>query len=134
MFAWYIFLSRIFPGQEAIARIGDALALAAVLLASILAILLVFRAHLRTPLAMSGLLFTALVFALTNSEYWTDVNGYARVLSPFLVLVALPSIARQTRGVFPWWLGLVPLAIVNLRLGLQFTSAIGGIVRGLLHV
>jgi hypothetical protein len=87
MFAWYIFLSRIFPGQEAIARIGDALALAAVLLASILAILLVFRAHLRTPLAMSGLLFTALVFRSHRSR----ILDRCQWLRPRLVALTGPG-------------------------------------------
>jgi hypothetical protein len=176
MFAWYFFISRIFPEKthygapawfasrlgpglfyrmlqppryplpplaEAIARSADALALAGILLAAILAILLVVRArspvarNRRDPLAFSGLLFAALVFLLTGRQYWTDVNGYARVLSPLLILVALPSIASlkgAVRNTFPWWLGFVPAFLVDLRLGLQFTSAIGGVVRGLLHV
>jgi hypothetical protein len=121
------------PALDAIARFADSLALAAILLASILAILLVLRAHPRGPLAISGLLFAALVFALTSVQYWVDVNGYARVISPLFILVALPSIARETRNAYPWWLGLVPPIVVDLRLGLQFTSQIGGVVRGLLH-
>ncbi len=85
MFAWYIFLRRIFPGKshfgaptwfanrlgpglfyrmfvpphyplpramEAVARFGDVLALAAILLASILAILLVLRAPPKTRLPL----------------------------------------------------------------------------------
>jgi hypothetical protein len=122
------------PFTEAIARSADALALVGILLASILAILLVVRGP-KQPLAFSGLLFAALVFALTGRQYWTDVNGYARVLTPLLILVALPSIAGlkgAVRNAFPWWLGFVPAFIVDLRLGLQFTSELGGIVRGLL--
>lgn len=121
------------PFLEGIARFADVLALASILLAAILAILLFLRAHSRGPLALSALLFVALVFALTSGQYWTDVNGYARVLSPLVILVALPSIAMETSAAFPWWLGLVPAIVLDLRLGIQFTSAIGGVVRGLLH-
>jgi hypothetical protein len=118
---------------EIVARSADVLALGAILLASLLALLLL-RAQPLSPMAIAAVLFVVLVFTLTNAVYWKDVNGYARVLSPLLILVALPSIARKTRTGFPWWLGLVPPIVVDLRLGLQFTSAIGGVVRGLLHV
>jgi hypothetical protein len=165
MFAWYLFIRRIFPekthfgvpvwfangfGQglfyrmfrppryplppllEAIARSADALALAGLLLASILAIVFFLRSHPKEPLVICGLLFTALIFALTNRQYWVDVNSYARVLSPLLILVALTAASRKTGSKFPWWLGLAPITVIDLRLGIQFTSAIGGVVRGLL--
>jgi hypothetical protein len=122
------------PALETVARFADALALAAILLACVLAILLVLRSRPTGPLAISALLFAALVFALTDRQYWTDVNGYARVLSPLLLLVALPSIANESHPAFPWWLGLVPSIVVDLRLGLQFASPIGGVLRGLLHL
>ena len=122
------------PALETVARFADALALAAILLACVLAILLVLRSRPTGPLAISALLFAALVFALTDRQYWTDVNGYARVLSPLLLLVALPSIANESRPAFPWWLGLAPSIVVDLRLGLQFASPIGGVLRGLLHL
>jgi hypothetical protein len=51
-----------------------------------------------------------------------------------LILLALPSISRETGAAFPWWLGLVSAIVLDLRLGLQFTSAIGGVVRGSLHL
>lgn len=119
--------------QQTIARTADVLALSAILLAAILAVLLLFRTRPIRPLELSGLLFMALVFALTSGQYWTDVNGYARVLSPLLILVALPSVAKETPAGIPVWLGLVPAIVVDLRLGLQYTAAIGGVVRGMLH-
>jgi hypothetical protein len=122
------------PALETVARFADALTLAAILLASILAILLVLRNRPIAPLTISGLLFAALVFALTARAYWIDVNGYARVLSPLLIWVALPAIARETRHAFPWWLALVPSIVVDLRLALQFTSQIQGVLRGLLRL
>jgi hypothetical protein len=122
------------PRLEAIARGADALALAAILFAAILAIVILLRTHPKGPPAISGVLFTALVFALTGPNYWRDVNGYARVLSPLLILIALPSIAGETRSRMAWWIGLMPAAVVDCRLGLQFQSEIVGVVRGLLHL
>jgi len=117
---------------DAVARAGDAVALAAILLAAILAVVLFVRARPKCPLLISAIFFTLLVFILTQRSYWTDVNGYARVLSPLLILVALPSIARDTYVPFPLWLALAPTILVTLRLGMQFTSSIAGVVRGLL--
>jgi hypothetical protein len=120
------------PLFEIIARSADSIALAGVLLASVLAIVLFWRAHPKGPLVISAVLFTVLVFALTGGRYWSDVNGYSRVVSPLLILVALPSIGRETGLIFPWWLGLAPTIAITLRLGIEFTSAIGGVLRGLL--
>jgi hypothetical protein len=120
------------PLLETLARGADVMALVGILLASILAIVVFFRSHPKGPLVISGLLFTILVFALTNRQYWSDVNGYARVLSPLLILVALPSIGKYMHPAFPRWLGLVPTILISGRLGMEFTSAIGGVVRGLL--
>jgi hypothetical protein len=119
------------PVLDTLARAGDVLALAGILLGAILAIVLFLRARPKNALVLSALLFTALVFVLTNARYWNDVNGYARVLSPLLILVALPSIARQPRS-FPLWLGLAPTLLVTVRLGIEFSSAIGGVLRGLI--
>ncbi|HTW63364.1 MAG TPA: hypothetical protein VME17_02060 [Bryobacteraceae bacterium] len=118
------------PLLEMIARWGDVLSLLAILAAAVLAILFL-RANPRSPLAMAAVLFTALVFLLTIPSYWNDVNGYARVFSPLLILVALGSLARES-GV-PWWAGLIPALLVDLRLSMEFAAPAGGIVRGLLR-
>jgi hypothetical protein len=76
-------------------------------------------------------MFAALVFVLTASGYWNDVNGYARVFSPLLLLVALGSTVEQSD--VPWWTGLVPAILVDLRLSMEFASAAGDVVRGLLR-
>lgn len=117
---------------ELIARFADVCALAAIVLAMLLALLLL-RAQTSSPIAVSASLFVVLIFLMTTKVYWIDVNGYARVLSPLLILVALPSLARENGSVFPWWLGLVPAMVLDLRLALQFPAAIVGILRGLLH-
>jgi hypothetical protein len=117
------------PLLDTIARSGDVISLAAILLASLLAILFL-RAHPLSPLAIAAALFVALVFLITGTSYWNDVNGYARVFSPLLLLVGLGSMAREA-GV-PWWTGLFPALLVDVRLGMEFATAAGGIVRGLL--
>jgi hypothetical protein len=76
-------------------------------------------------------MFVALVFVLSNARYWVDVNSYARIFSPLLVLVALGSTAGE--GGLPWWTGLVPAILVDLRLSMEFASAAGGVFRGLLR-
>jgi energy-converting hydrogenase Eha subunit C len=115
---------------EMIARWGDVISLTAILLASILAILFL-RARPLSPVAIAAALFVALVFVLTGATYWFDVNAYARIFSPLLLLVALGTVARDS-GV-PWWSGLVPAMLVDVRLSMQFASAAGGVVRGLLR-
>lgn len=126
------------PVLELVARFGDVLALAGVVLGAILAILIFLRAHPPNPIAISALLFAAFVFALTSSVFWNDVNGYARLVSPLLILVAMPLLGRDgvsgrdAVSMLPWWLGLVPAIAIDLRLGMEFTAAIGGVLRGLL--
>jgi len=161
-FAWYLFIRRVLPERthfgvptwfarrfapgifhslfhppryplppllDIIARWGDVLSLAAILLASLLAILLL-RSRPLNPVAIAAALFVALVFVLTNVTYWFDVNGYARVLSPLLLLVALAPMADD--GGVPWWTGLLPALLVDLRLSMEFAASAAGIVRGVL--
>lgn len=118
------------PFLDTIAQGGDALSLTAILLAALLAILFL-RAHPSNALALAAGMFVVLVFLLNGVGYWADVNGYARVFSPLLLLVALGSLARES-GV-PWWTGLIPALLVDLRLSMEFASSAGGIVRGLLR-
>jgi hypothetical protein len=118
------------PLLETIARWGDVISLAAILLASFLAILFL-RARPRNPVAIAAALFVALLFLLTSADYWTDVNGYARVFSPLLILVALGSMAGESGA--PWWTGLVPAMLVDVRMSMEFASAAGGVIRGLLR-
>jgi hypothetical protein len=117
------------PLLDTIARLGDVISLAAILLASLLAILFL-RAQARNPMAIAAVMFVLVVFLITVPTYWNDINGYARVFSPLLLLIAMGSLARES-GV-PWWTGLVPTILVNLRLIMEFAKAAGGIVRGLL--
>jgi hypothetical protein len=154
MLAWYLVLRKRFPTKlalgegtgifhfllhpphyplshslETVARMGDVLALSAVLLAAVLA-LWMLRAWPQDPLAVAAGLFVALILALPlvwpDPNAWKDVNAYGRFLSPLLILIALPSISGAG------WLGLLPIALIDVRLGMQFPAEVGGIVRGLL--
>jgi hypothetical protein len=118
------------PLLETIARWGDVISLTAILLASVAAILFV-RVRPLNPMAIAAALFVVLAFAISNPRYWLDVNGYARVFSPLLLLAGLGTMAGEGR--VPWWTGLVPAILVDLRLGMEFASAAGGVVRGLLR-
>ncbi len=122
------------PALSAVARISDSLALVGILLACVLTIVIFWRTNPKSPLVFAGLACTLLVILLTSRQYWTDVNGYARVMSPLLLLVSLPSVARQPGLGLAWWLGLVPTAVVDIRLALQFSSPVSGVLRGLLHL
>ncbi len=122
------------PLFEVIARSGDVISLAAILAAAILAILFL-RSHPRDPVAIAAILFVVMCLMLTEPNYWNDVNGYARVFSPLLLLAGLGSMAQEGGERWlksPWWAGLVPIILVDLRLSIEFTSAAGGIIRGLL--
>lgn len=116
------------PWLETVARFGDEISLGAILLASILALLYI-RARPFDSLAIAAGLFVVLVFLLTNAVYWTDVNGYARVFSPLLLLVALGTLGGESG--LPWWAGLVPTILVDLRLSMEFASSVAGVIRGL---
>jgi hypothetical protein len=118
------------PLMQAIARAGDALSLVGITLAVILAILWLLRSP-SDALALAATLFAGLIFLLAGKEYWNDVNGYGRVLSPLLLLVALGCMTRPRARL--WWTGFVPILLVDLRLSMEFASQAGGIVRGLLR-
>ncbi|HEX5226196.1 MAG TPA: hypothetical protein VFW44_00735 [Bryobacteraceae bacterium] len=119
------------PLLNTLARAGDSVAMIGVLLAAILAVVLFVRSRPKNALVIAGVLFTLLVLLLTAPLYWRDVNGYARVLSPLVILVALPSIAGESGVAVPLWLGVLPGVLVTLRVAVQFTSEAVGVLRGL---
>jgi hypothetical protein len=122
------------PLLDDVARSGDVIAFAAVLVAVFLAILLL-RAHPRSPMAIAAILFVVLVLLMTTPVFWNDINTHARVFSPLLLLVAMGLMdgGGGERLKIPWWTGLVPAILVDLRLSMQFASNAGAIIRGLLR-
>ena len=124
------------PGaQEVFARSMDVVALAALLCTIVMAVVFL-RRRPSGAVAISAALFVALAVALMGQpDYWRDCNEYARVFSPLLILVALQT---GTGGIgaammSTRWLSLVPVIVVDLRLGIQFSSSIAGVARGLLR-
>lgn len=108
-----------------LAQVLDVLALAGVLLAVGAVFWRVLRQHFDAE-TVAALMFVGLVAMLSIPDYWADVNGYSRVISPLLFLVALPV---MTGG--PRWT-LLPVLLVSLRLGTQFGSQALSMLRGLL--
>ena len=122
------------PLPEAFTRSLDAVALAAMLGAFFIAVFGV-RTRLTNPLAISALLFAAVGIALIgHPTYWADCNEYARVFSPLLILIALPSLAHPRNRISVWLTALLPAILMDLRLGIQFVAPIGGVLRGLLRL
>lgn len=65
----------------------------------------------------------AVVF-LGSRDVWEDAYNFGRVLSPLLFLTFI----EQWRG----WTALAPMAMIDLRISLNLTGQLEGIVRGLL--
>jgi hypothetical protein len=86
-------------------------------------------------MAIAAILFVVLVLLMTTPVFWNDINTHARVFSPLLLLVAMGLLDGGGGGrlKIPWWTGLVPAILVDLRLSMQFASNAGGIIRGLLR-
>jgi hypothetical protein len=120
------------PAQEAFARTMDAIALVALLGAFLIAICLL-RIRPITPIGISALLFVILAAALINQTgYWSDCNEYARIYSPLLILTAWPVLVSPRYRISIWSAALLIAIVMDLRLGIQLSSQIGGVVRGLL--
>ena len=77
------------------------------------------------------MLYTVLRLAMAARRFLFDCYGYGRVLSPMLILIALQAMALR-RPVKAWWWMLLPVPLVDLRIGLQLGPQVLGIVQGLL--
>jgi hypothetical protein len=115
---------------EMIARSADALALSGMLCAMIVAVVLLIKRPLG-PIPIAAGLCVALAISLMNVRYWETSYEYSRVFSPLLVLTALGSVSPK-RSIQAWLWGLLPTALVDIRIGLQLGPQIIGVVRGLL--
>jgi hypothetical protein len=119
--------------QETLARSLDVLAIVA-LLGVLVAAVWLMRIRPAGPMAISALLFAAVAFALSGHyRYWEDCNEYARVFSPLMILIAVPWLTRQSGSRVRWLILLLPL-LIDLRLGVQYVSQVGGVMRGLLRL
>ena len=61
-------------------------------------------------------------------DLWVHVYGYARVLSPLFILLALRSLSRRS------WRDLLPIPLLMPRIGLQFHGQVLTVLRGVLSL
>ena len=78
------------------------------------------------PLTMSCAAFVGLAAILGKADVWEQSVGFARVLSPLFLWLAMTGIARGER-----WM-LAPLGLVVVRVGVQVGVHLAGVVRGVL--
>ena len=78
------------------------------------------------PMTMSCAAFVGLAAILGKADIWEQSGGFARVLSPLFLWLAMTGIARGER-----WM-LAPLGLVVVRVGVQAWVHLPGIVRGVL--
>ena len=107
------------------ATILDYAALAGVLLAIVLAIKIGFERG-TGPIEISIYLFALMAAFLSFPDSWRDVYGFARPITPLLILLAMSGLAR---GSLIW---VVPMALIIPRIALQFGPQLIGVARGLL--
>jgi len=112
------------PMANRIAQSSDIVAILGILLAMGLALWQWRRAPARFE-SWGALLFIVVAAMVSTPVYWRDINGYARVLTPLLMLVGMRSLSGN-----PLWV-LAPCAMVDLRLAVQFGNEAGRILRGL---
>jgi hypothetical protein len=74
----------------------------------------------------AALLFTLLALVLTDPGYWAEVYAYGRPFSPVVFFVGLRGIAGGPAAT------LAPAVLMDLRVGVQLTSQVWRILRGLL--
>jgi hypothetical protein len=111
-------LNRMIQALDALALLGILLTLA-----------LVVRSLRHRPFnqeTWAGLLFAGLTVAVSHPGFWVDVNGYARPVTPLLLLVGLPVFSGA-----PLWV-LAPILAVDLRIGVLLISQVFGVLRGIL--
>jgi len=108
-----------------IAAIFDYAALAGVFLAIALAVKIAFERR-TGPIEISICLFALMAVFLSFPDSWRDVYGFARPITPLLILLAMSGLTRRA---LIW---IVPIGLFVPRIVLQFGPQLIGVVRGLL--
>lgn len=111
------------PALNRMIQVVDALALLGILLALALVIWSLLRRF--NAETWAALLFAGLTAAVSHPGFWIDVNGYARPITPLLLLVGLPVFSGA-----PLWV-LAPIVLVDLRIGVFLVSQVFGVLRGI---
>jgi hypothetical protein len=107
------------------ALLFDFIALAGVALAFIAIARMAIQRRWNAEAAAVYVLAFAVIF-LRRRDVWEDAYSFGRVLSPLLLLIFLQRF--RTRAL----LALAPMALIDLRISLNFAGELEGIVRGLL--
>jgi hypothetical protein len=76
--------------------------------------------------AIYGLAF--MVFFIKGAAIWDQVYSFGRILTPFLLLIALPQFTSRP------WLAFAPIFLIDARLILEFIPQGIGIFRGILKL
>jgi hypothetical protein len=108
-----------------IATIFDYAALAGVFLAIALAVKMAFARRIGA-IEIGIYLFALMTAFLSFPDSWRDVYGFARPITPLLILLAMSGLALRR---LIW---IVPMVLMVPRIGLQFGPQVIGVVRGLL--
>jgi len=103
----------------------DVLALCGFLFALVLAVWGLWRRRFDRE-QWVALCFVALALVLSIPGYWRHVYGYGRPLTPLVFVVGLRVFAGAR-----WWV-LVPILLMDLRMAVQMSPQILGILRGLI--
>jgi hypothetical protein len=108
-----------------IAVLFDYVALAGIALLLIVVAKMAFEKRWRATTAAVYALALTVVF-LGARDVWLDAYNFGRVLSPLLLLTFVEQLGRRPLA------ALAPMAMIDLRIALNFTTELEGIVRGLL--
>jgi hypothetical protein len=108
-----------------IATILDYAALAGVFLAIALAVKLALERRIG-PIEISIYMFTLMAVFLSFPDSWRDVYGFARPITPLLILLAASGLTRRS----PIWI--LPMVLIVPRIGLQFSPQLIGVFHGLM--
>ena len=102
----------------------DYVAVAGVGLALVFALLMALRRDW-SPLAAAVYGCTIAVIFLKSRSVWEDPYAFGRVLTPFMLLIMLHEWKRRP------WIAFLPLAMISVRIFLNLTGQIRGVVHGI---
>ena len=112
------------PARLLLVRCLDALALAGVLAAVGFAVWRLVRRHF-DPEAFAAVAFAGLLCMVSNPDFWHDIHGWGRTVSPLLFFLALPALTGGPLRL------VLPLVLVDLRLAIPFASQALSIFRAI---
>jgi hypothetical protein len=111
--------------KAAIGMTCDYLALAAIAVALILAARLALLRMWNAPTAVLYCLAIAAIF-IGSRGVWEEAEAFGRVLTPLLLLTAVPYFSQRS------WIAFAPMLLVDAPIALTLWQQIAGIARGLL--